>query len=79
VGCQIEDVANERKRIWTGWIRQSGTRPSRQVEVGRDDTNKRNQGVGDGHLSQGAGGQEGKREGRGGRCKNSVLVVVLKI
>ena len=62
MGRQIKDVAYEWEWLWTRRFGQSWSAFSGQVDVGRDDADERNQGVGDSHLFEGAEGQESERE-----------------
>ena len=62
MGRQIKNVAYERKRFWTRRFGQPWSAASGQVDVGGDEADERNQGVGDSHLLEGAEGQENERE-----------------
>ena len=62
MGRQIKNVAYERERIWTRRFGQPRSAFSGQIDVGRDDADERNQGVGDSHLLEGAEGEEDEGE-----------------
>jgi len=65
VGRQIKNIAYEWERLRARWFRQLWTAFPRQVDVGSDDPDERNQGVGDSHVLEGAEGQESEGEEKG--------------